>query len=122
MVRYESVSALQIEICPATGFDTGNMLYRTVYTCMQNDVHVFTCITKYVTNSYTNDKLSNICTDDCFKPYVLLVENIYVKLDCRRLALVLFLIKVRTLLISFFTIADLHCIYKVNFDVRVIIS
>lgn len=89
---------------------------------MQNDVHLFTCLTKYVINSYTNDKLSNICTDDCFKPYVLLVENIYVKLDCRRLALVLFLIKVRTLLITFFTITDLHCIYKVNFDVLVIIS
>lgn len=118
MVRYESVSAL---LCSATGFDTGNMLYR-IYTCMQNDVHVFTCITKYVINSYTNDKLSNICTDDCFKPYVLLVENIYVKLDCRRPALVLFLIKVRTLLITFFTITGLHCIYKVNFDVLVIIS
>lgn len=88
---------------------------------MQNDVHLFTCITKYVINYYTNDKLSNICTE-YFKPYVLLVENRYVKLYCRRLALALFLITVRTLLITSFTIADLHCIYKVNFDVLVIIS
>lgn len=59
MVRFESVSTLQIKICPAMGSDTGNInMFQdvTVYTCMQNDVS--TCITQSVINYYKNDKLS----------------------------------------------------------------